>query len=259
MYPTQVRRLFPFPETGDSPVAGAGPDKAGLKRRQSTVSKQSEKERECCSGNSSGMGRDLAAVPQLENLTGAASERGLGLLTLRRPPPAQPGSLGPAPSAASGSRRDASGTVHAPPERHAQLRGAAGVQSGDLRLAEKMPVFLCPAPDDFNTGELGHDHLDSQSHELHNRNLCSVQSLTFLLNTENTAEIATPGGYFKQDAKLIKQADLMQHQTVQKVWPNGIYVVWYLHAVIYLNGMIYRDTICDLMRSEEVAESIDDE
>lgn len=32
-----------------------------------------------------------------------------------------------------------------------------------------MPVFLCPAADDFNTGELGHDHLDSQSHELHNR------------------------------------------------------------------------------------------
>ena len=52
---------------------------------QSTVSKQSEKERECCSGNSSGMGRDLAALLQLENLTGAASERRLGLLTLGGP------------------------------------------------------------------------------------------------------------------------------------------------------------------------------
>lgn len=31
------------------------------------------------------MGRDLAAVLQLENLTGAASEHGLGLLTLGRP------------------------------------------------------------------------------------------------------------------------------------------------------------------------------
>ncbi|XP_066200810.1 delta-sarcoglycan isoform X1 [Saccopteryx leptura] len=67
---------------GDSPVAPGWPDKAVLKYRQSTVSKQSEKERECCSGNSSGMGRDLAAVAQLENLTGAASEHGLGLLTL---------------------------------------------------------------------------------------------------------------------------------------------------------------------------------
>ncbi|VCX31112.1 unnamed protein product [Gulo gulo] len=67
---------------GDSPVARGWPDKAVLKYRQSTVSKQSEKERECCSGNSSGMGRDLAAILQLENLTGAASEHGLGLLTL---------------------------------------------------------------------------------------------------------------------------------------------------------------------------------
>lgn len=66
---------------GDSPVAPSWPDKAVLKHRQSTVSKQSEKERECCSGNSSGMGRDLAAVPLLENLTGAASECRLGLLT----------------------------------------------------------------------------------------------------------------------------------------------------------------------------------
>ena len=70
---------------GDSPVAPSWADKAILKYRQSTVSKQSEKERECCSGNSSGMGRDLAAVPLLENLTGAASERRLGLLTLGRP------------------------------------------------------------------------------------------------------------------------------------------------------------------------------
>lgn len=31
-----------------------------------------------------------------------------------------------------------------------------------------MPVFLCPAPHDFNPGELGHDYLDPQSHELHN-------------------------------------------------------------------------------------------
>ncbi|XP_029798824.1 delta-sarcoglycan isoform X2 [Suricata suricatta] len=67
---------------GDSPVAPSWPDKALLKYRQSTVSKQSEKERECCSGNSSGMGRDLAAILQLENLTGAASEHRLGLLTL---------------------------------------------------------------------------------------------------------------------------------------------------------------------------------
>lgn len=67
---------------GDRPVALSWPDKALLKYRQSTVSKPSEKERECCSGNSSGMGRDLAAVLQLENLTGAASEHRLGLLTL---------------------------------------------------------------------------------------------------------------------------------------------------------------------------------
>lgn len=63
---------------------------------------------------------------------------------------------------------DASGAVYTPPEHHAQLRGATGIQSGDLRLAETMPVFLCPTPHDFNIGELGHDHLDSQSHELHN-------------------------------------------------------------------------------------------
>lgn len=161
---------------GDSPVAPSWPDKAVLKHRQSTVSKQSEKERECCSGNSSGMGRDLAAVLQLENLTGAASEHGLGLLTLGRPVGRLLQSLC-AHSRIEGDfhqlsweaeKRDASGTVHTPPEHRAQLRGTTGVQSGDLWLAETMPVFLRPAPDDFNTGELGHDDLDSQSHELHN-------------------------------------------------------------------------------------------
>lgn len=69
---------------GDSPGAPRWPDKAVLKYRQSTVSKQSEKERECCSGNSSGMGRDLAAVLHLENVTGAASEHRLGPRSLGR-------------------------------------------------------------------------------------------------------------------------------------------------------------------------------
>lgn len=63
---------------------------------------------------------------------------------------------------------DASGTIPTPQEHHAQLRGATHIQSGDLWLEEKMPVFLCPAPHDLNPGELGHDYLDSQSHELHN-------------------------------------------------------------------------------------------
>lgn len=67
---------------GDSPGAPRWPDKALLKYRQSTVSKQSEKERECCSGNSSGKGRDLAAVLHLENVTGAASEHRLGPCSL---------------------------------------------------------------------------------------------------------------------------------------------------------------------------------
>lgn len=77
---------FSFP-AGDSPVAGSRPEKVVLKYGQSSVSKQAEKERECCSGNSSGMGRDLAASLHLENLTGAASERRQGLLPLssRRP------------------------------------------------------------------------------------------------------------------------------------------------------------------------------
>uniref|UniRef100_A0A7N5JZK2 Sarcoglycan delta n=1 Tax=Ailuropoda melanoleuca TaxID=9646 RepID=A0A7N5JZK2_AILME len=67
---------------GVSPGAPRWPDKAVLKYRQSTVSKQSEKERECCSGNSSGKGRDLAAVLHLENVTGAASEHRLGPCSL---------------------------------------------------------------------------------------------------------------------------------------------------------------------------------
>ncbi|CAM2118033.1 unnamed protein product [Caretta caretta] len=63
--------------------------------------------------------------------------------------------------------RDAPGTV-CTQERHAELGRPAGIQSGDLRLEEEMPLFLCATPNDFNPGEPCHDHLDSQGYELHN-------------------------------------------------------------------------------------------
>lgn len=62
---------------------------------------------------------------------------------------------------------DASGTVRTQ-ERHAELRRATRVQSGDLWLAEEVSLFLCATPNDFNSGEPRHDHLDPQSYELHN-------------------------------------------------------------------------------------------
>uniref|UniRef100_A0A9L0R0W5 Sarcoglycan delta n=1 Tax=Equus caballus TaxID=9796 RepID=A0A9L0R0W5_HORSE len=155
------------------------------------------------------MGRDLAAILQLENLTGAASEHRLGLLPLGRRAVASfrasqhtPGLWAIFISRFVKQTRekillefkkaytvdknmnmtDASGTVHTPPEHHAQLRGPTGIQSGNLWLAEKMPVFLCPTPDDFNTGELGHDHLDSQSHELHNYHIPEMMDVKDLVS-----------------------------------------------------------------------------
>lgn len=75
---------FPM-KLGDSPVAGSGPDKEAVLKYRVWFQNRVRKRTGMLFRNSSGMGRDLAAVLQLENLTGAASGRRLGLLTPARP------------------------------------------------------------------------------------------------------------------------------------------------------------------------------
>lgn len=127
---------------GDSPVARSWPDKAVLKYRQSWVSKQSERERECCSGNSSGMGRDLAAALQLENLTGAASEHRLGLLT--------PGGPQAAPVRASQHTLGLSASLISCPGKRSTEVGAVAVLRFPASLA--FPGLLLVSSAEFSGG-----------------------------------------------------------------------------------------------------------